>query len=302
MRNARRGKFRFAIQVLVAACFVAWLGIPPARGNQTANCTPNPAGTHLWQGFTDHGPWPTTKPWATNPWPNKPWPTNTWPTNPCPTNPNPNPTNPCPTNPNPANPCPNNPSGNDNWGRHTPCSRPCSDSTPPAPTTDDDPVVQLSDAALTTTVNLGSITITGSNGSYVPQTITVPSGTTAGALTVNGFNPSDDEEVYGLAATTNNLPTLIAELNAAVTAEDPGAIVEAVPSSLASVLAGDNIAVIFPDNGVSPPNIFSFNLSGDTTDASITSITVVPEPAVFGTLVLGAIGFASRRTKCRRIV
>ena len=267
MRNATRNRFRFAVRALAAAWFVAWLGVPSARGDQTSNCTPNSIGNHFWDGSTGDHPWPI-KSWPT---------TRPWPTNPCPTNPDP--TNPCPTNPWPTNPSPTNPCAADNWASHMPCSRPCKDPDAPAPATDDDPIVQLSDAATPATTDLGSITLTGSNGSYVAQTITVTgAATTAGTLTVDGFDPTNDEEIYGLAATTNNLATLIAELNTAVAAADPGATAEAVPPSLASVLPGDNIAVIFPDNGVAPPNIFSYDLAGDTTDATLPPSPLCPSP------------------------
>ncbi len=285
MRNATRHRFRFAIQTLAAAWFIAWMGLPSARGDQTANCTPNPTGIHAWQGFADHGPWPTTKPWTTTPWPNKPWPTIPWTTKPCPSDPQ-------STNPGPTDP----------WSSHTPCSRPSSDS-PISASAADSPLIQLGGAALTGTTSLGTTTISGSTGSYTAQTITVTGpASTAGAWTVDGFNPTNDKEIYGLATNLSGtaLTSLIAELNSAVGGPDPGATVTTVPSNLATVLAGDNIAVIFPNNGVAAPNIFSYNLTNGPAGAAITSITVVPEPAIAGTLILGVVGFAGQR-KRRRI-
>ena len=184
---------------------------------------------------------------------------------------------------------------NKKWADQTPCSRPSGDPSISASATDG-PFIQLGGTALSGTTSLGTITISGSFGSYTGQTITVTGpASIAGAWTVNGFDPTNDEEIYGLAATTTNLTALINELQAAVAGPDPGATVTTVQPSLASVLAGDNIEVVFPNNGVAAPNIFSYNLQNNGVGATITSITVVPEPAVMGTLVVGLVGMVSRR-------
>jgi hypothetical protein len=275
MRNRTKSGIYFVIQALAAAWFVAGIGVPSAIGDQTAPT----AGTFDRDGSKSdfshwlidifHLPPPPPSGPLPIPYPNLRLLFSHFPFN---TRPNTKPVTPLP------------------------CSRPSAD-LPISASADDGPFMQLSGTALAGTTSLGTITMTGSNGSYVAQTITVTgAASTAGALSVGGFDPTNDEEIYGLAATTNNLATLIAELNAAVKVEDTGATATTVQSNVASVLAGDNIEVIFPDNGTSP-NIFSYNLTGDTTGASITSITVVPEPAIAGTLVLGAVGFASLRKR-----
>jgi len=160
------------------------------------------------------------------------------------------------------------------------------------------PLIQLASTAIGTATNqiAPAITIHGSNGSYASQTVAVTGAAqTKGFLAVSGFNPTTDTEVYGLAATTSNLATLIQELNTAVGTADPGAVAEAVPAGLASTLAGDNIAVIFPSP--TTPGVFSYDLTGDTTGAAITSITVVPEPTSVGALVLGGLGLLGRRKR-----
>jgi len=160
------------------------------------------------------------------------------------------------------------------------------------------PLIQLASTAIGTATNqiAPPITIHGSNGSYASVTVPVTGAAqTQGFLDVTGFNPANDEEVYGLAATTNNLAVLIGELNTALATADPGATAELVPAGLASTLAGDNIAVIFP--APTSTGVFSYDLTGDTTGAAITSITVVPEPTSVGALVLGGLGLLGRRKR-----
>jgi hypothetical protein len=272
MRNRTRNRIYFAIQALAAAWLVTWIGVPSASGDQTSASTVTAAGAFADDGSTANFNHRPVDPFRLPPPPSGPLPI----------------------------PYPNLrllfshfPIGSwltDHRSPHTPSL---------TASVLDGPFMQLASSSVAGTTSLGSITMSGSNGSYLAQTITVTGAAeTAGALTVNGFNPANDEEIYGLAATTNNLATLISELNSAVGAEDTGATATTVPANLALVLSGDNIAVIFPHNGTSP-NIFSYNLVGDTTSASITSITVVPEPAAVSALILGAVGLIGRRKRPR---
>jgi hypothetical protein len=272
MRNRTKNRIYFAIHVLAAAWLITWIGVPSAIGDQTFDRdNPKPNFIHRLIDISHLPPPPPSGPLPI-PYPNLRLLFSHFPFN---------------TAPNTSSTTP------------FPCSRPSTDP-PISASALDGPFIQLTGSALGGTTSLGSITMTGSNGSYVAQTITVTGpAETAGALTVNGFNPTNDEEIYGLAATTNNLAALIAELNAAVSLNDHGATAEAVPANLSSVLTGDDIAVIFPNNGVSAPNIFSYNLQNDTTSASITSITVVPEPAAVSALILGAVGLIGRRKRPR---
>jgi hypothetical protein len=164
---------------------------------------------------------------------------------------------------------------------------------PPPPT---GPFIQLAATGLAGTSAIGSITMSGHNGSYVAQTVPVTGAAqVTGALSVAGFTPGDTE-IYGLAVNTTNLSALIAALNTAVGSADAGATATAVPSALSSVLAGDQIAVTIPGTSFNP-NIFSYDLTNGTSGSSITSITVVPEPTGIGALVLGGLGLLSRRKR-----
>jgi hypothetical protein len=164
---------------------------------------------------------------------------------------------------------------------------------PPPPT---GPFMQLAATGLAGTSAIGSITLSGHNGSYQAQTVAVTGAAqVTGALNVSGFTPGDTE-IYGLAVSTTNLASLISALNAAVGSADAGATAAAVPASLSSVLVGDQIAVTIPGTSFNP-NIFSYDLTNGTGGSSITSITVVPEPTGIGALVLGGLGLLSRRKR-----
>jgi len=162
------------------------------------------------------------------------------------------------------------------------------------------PTISLSTTAPAGSNSIATVNLTGSHGSYVPQTVTVTgAATTNGYLTVNGFSPTNDEEIYGLGGT--GLAGLAATLNAAVTPSGASVVpVSTLSASLQAILTGDTLAAIFPtgSNPAGTPNYFAYNLQGTT--ATITSITVVPEPTGIGALVLGGIGLLSRR-KTRKV-
>jgi len=160
---------------------------------------------------------------------------------------------------------------------------------------------------------IGPVLIAGGGGNYVPKVVAVPmADQQIGSLGVAGFNPSSDEEVYGLAITNTSAETLAqiaADLQTALTTPANGTI-----QTVASLAAGplksllqndaDQLVAIFPTGSnpnASPTNFFSYNLSNYNGSVAITSITVVPEPTGIGALVLGGVGLLSRR-KARRVV
>jgi hypothetical protein len=166
----------------------------------------------------------------------------------------------------------------------------------PAPTAPTGPTISLSTSAPVGSNLIASATLSGGHGSYVAQTFPVTGAAeTNGYLAVSGWTPGD-EEVYGLDVATGTLS------GAAITPS--GGTLEAVTTAnlgaaLANLLAsqGDNFAVVFPTGSGASSDYFSYNTQGS---ATITSITVVPEPTGIGALVLGGIGLMSRR-KARKI-
>jgi hypothetical protein len=160
---------------------------------------------------------------------------------------------------------------------------------------------------------IGPVTLSGSNGKYVPVTTSVPSAAqTTGYLPVNTFTPDNDNEIYGLdgvkTAGTGTLSQFITDLSAALTlSTGVGAIAEAPTGAAAGLLtaAGDNIELVIPsaDAPNVTPQILAYNLANYTANGTwtITSITVVPEPASIGAMLLGGVGLLSRRRRRRQL-
>jgi hypothetical protein len=170
------------------------------------------------------------------------------------------------------------------------------------------PTISLSTTAPSGSNLIGTVNLVGSNGKYIPQTVAVTGAAkTKGELVVNGFNPNNDQEIYGLDvsnSTSETLTQIAADLSAGQTPTGSGDTVTLVSSLPAGNLQnlleanGDNLVATFGSgsNPAGTPNFFSYDLSSYTSGSvSISSITVVPEPTGLGALVLGGIGLLSRR-------
>jgi hypothetical protein len=150
---------------------------------------------------------------------------------------------------------------------------------------------------------IGDITMTGSGTLGYPAQSSAVSGaaSTTGYLSVSGWNPANDTEIYGLDATgETSLSQLISDLQAAVNA---GATVEAPTGSAGALLTaqGDNIEVVFP-TGPSPagsPAYLSYDFSNYNTNGTVTisNITVVPEPRGVGVLAVAGLSLCFRRRR-----
>jgi len=147
---------------------------------------------------------------------------------------------------------------------------------------------------------IGAITISGHNGSYVPISVSVSGAAQSnGYLSVSGFT-SGDEEIYALTATPGSgetLAALIAELNTAASTADAGAQAVAITPTIAHLFPTADIEVDIPGADGSNPAVLAYNLTGDSTGPSITAIGVVPEPTSIGFLVLSSVGLMIRRRR-----
>jgi hypothetical protein len=164
--------------------------------------------------------------------------------------------------------------------------------------------LSLTSAAPSSSNEIGTgITMSGHNGSYVPQSVSVSGAAqTKGYLEVSGFTATDPE-IYALTATPGTanggetLAALIAELNTDVALADAGATAVAITPTIAHLFPTADIEVDIPGGDGSNPAFLAYDLTEDTTGPSITAIGVVPEPTSIGFLVLGGIGLLARRRR-----
>lgn len=160
--------------------------------------------------------------------------------------------------------------------------------------------LSLTNAAPSGSNQIASITMSGHNGSYVPQSVAVTGAAqTKGYLEVSGFT-AGDAEIYALTATPGSgetLAALIAELNTAVAASDAGAQAVAVTPSIAHLFPTADIEVDIPGGDGANPAFLAYDLTGDTSGPTISAIGVVPEPTSIGFLVVGGLGLLARRRR-----
>jgi len=171
------------------------------------------------------------------------------------------------------------------------------------------PIVNYAGAANSSySPTIGTLTVTGHNGSYTVASITGingGAGDATGTAEAVGFNPASDEEIYavdvlvnGGQATAGELSTLVAAINAGDANVGASAGVVATTSSPVPNPFGSGYNLYLDPQGFSPAflglDLSSTNdplLSGYTFSA----IAVVPEPMTLGLLALGGVGLMARR-------
>jgi hypothetical protein len=168
----------------------------------------------------------------------------------------------------------------------------------------------------------GTINLSGGNGIYGAREISVPNtAQLAGELTVTGFNPPGDKEIYVLAVdssgslATTDLSLIISQLQAAITTGENGSgPVDATVTTFASLPASIqglftpntyNIAITFPTGNdasgfATSPDSLVWNFGRFFVGyITVTNVGVVPEPGSVGVLLLGGIGLMGRRRRRR---
>jgi len=171
------------------------------------------------------------------------------------------------------------------------------------------PIVNYAGAANSSYApTIGTLTVTGGNGSYTVASMTGLNGGAGdgiGTTEAVGFNPATDEEVWALDVLVNGSqasPTQLATLVAAINAGDANvgasAGVVATTTSPSPNPFGSGYNLYLDPQGFSPSflglDLTSANdplLSGYTFSA----IAVVPEPMTLGLLALGGVGLMARR-------
>jgi hypothetical protein len=175
---------------------------------------------------------------------------------------------------------------------------------------------KLSLSTTGTGTNVGTLSVTpGSNGSYTPAKVTgiTGAGATTGNVSVTGFNPVSDKEVYALAvdsggtlASGATLTAILADLNTALGTSGTAEALSGGTPAIGSIFnpAAWNVELVFPTGPSSSPAFLSYDFSGDTINPglTITAVGVVPEPTGLGVLALGGMGLLARRRRMSQLM
>jgi hypothetical protein len=182
----------------------------------------------------------------------------------------------------------------------------------PPPFIEHHPIIFNSSGAANSIYNpvLGTLTMTGSNGSYHVASMTVPNTTNIGTTEARTFNPGTDQEVWaydvlvnGTQASAAQIATLVNDINNGGGGLQPGlqpsfgvtaSATSPVPNPFGSffdLFVDVPIGNADQFQGIDLTNSNDSNLVGYT----ISAVAVVPEPMTLGLLALGGVGLMARR-------
>jgi uncharacterized repeat protein (TIGR03803 family) len=166
------------------------------------------------------------------------------------------------------------------------------------------PIISLTAAAPTAFgSNVGTLTLTGSNGNYTTGSASFTA-TPTGYLAVTGFNPSTDNEVYALELTDSTPANLTADLADAESEINSGtytdySVTASTTDPLTILGTGYDFYITITNDTLgtgSPYFGFDFTqLNGTPDTLSVSAAAAVPEPASVSLLALGAIALLRRR-------
>jgi hypothetical protein len=165
------------------------------------------------------------------------------------------------------------------------------------------PVISLSATAPTSFGNSqGTLSISGNNGNYTAASTSFAS-TTTGYVETSAWNPTTDQEIYGLKISDSdagNLSSDLASLATQISGYSYGgySVTASTTDPTAGVLGNFNddgfnlfVTINNPSLGASSNflgfNLAQFNGNGDILTAS--EIDVVPEPVTCSMLVVGSL-------------
>jgi hypothetical protein len=145
--------------------------------------------------------------------------------------------------------------------------------------------------------SLGSLAVTGSNGSYALQELTGLN-TATGYVSVSGFSPVTDTQIYGLRVLVNGSSPTSQQLSDLATA-----IGASTTNPGGAFPAGYNLFVTYSGASLpgSLPNYFGFDLSNAAQSAvanvTVSQIAVVPEPSTLAVVGLAGLPMMRRKRK-----
>jgi uncharacterized protein (DUF2141 family) len=149
---------------------------------------------------------------------------------------------------------------------------------------------------------LGTVTMSGGNGSYVPQTVTFASPANNGSVEYSGFTAGDTVDIalkFSNGAGSDPYTTNSAAILAYLTADNTtaGVTFASLPSNLDSVFPGFDAIATFTAGAADPFADFNFSdyTGGGTLD--LAAVGLVPEPMGLGVILLGGLGLISRRKR-----
>lgn len=147
------------------------------------------------------------------------------------------------------------------------------------------------------------ITVTGSNGSYIPgfaNNINSGAGQNKFYVEAAGFNPASDPEVYaynilvgGVAPTAGQITTIINDINANST----GVVASNVTGAFAALFPGYDILLTSTTNSADQFLAADFTAETNVAGVTVTDVAAVPEPASAAGVILGAAGLLLGRRK-----
>jgi hypothetical protein len=176
-------------------------------------------------------------------------------------------------------------------------------------------------APVTYGTNEGDLQVTGANGKYFPGEMQVTPAATS-YLTITGFSPEGDEEIYALDVLVNGTEATPAQIAILINAINGDGIAPVSPgvAAVSGTWAGLNLpgspANPFGPGSSSPWNLYldmgnavdlatgtatyfgwDFSQDPNLVDYTIEQVGVVPEPMSLSLLALGGVGLMGRRNR-----
>jgi hypothetical protein len=159
------------------------------------------------------------------------------------------------------------------------------------------------------------MTVTGNHGSYTVAQVTgigtSGNGDATNYVETNGFNPSNDKELFALDVKVAGVQANAAQLSTLITEIDTFSGGLASGLSVSSTLSNNPFAsnynlFLTANPGIAADDFLGFDVShsndSNLTGYTVSAVAVVPEPVTLGLVAAGGLGLLARRNRKFRIV